>query len=406
VKKLILLTIIVVTGLLLYIKLNFDRSPGELTDLPADAVATAEISSGTISSDIAGRGKVIPNRLVSVISSVEGQIIEILVKENQKVKKGQCLLKLDISPKFKFKLLKLKHKVLGNDNKRKQLNKQIDLQRRLNKDGLAAQVKIKNLEKEIKWAEIEEKELNNQRFLLAKQLGLTLTKSRLINDDLTQINDSCIQASIDGTILQINKFVDDMVYAARNSDGPAIMIIADLSNYFIDYKVSEMDLSEIKVGQKVEIIFDSWPEKLFHGEIDTISSIGFRSNTGFESFKDPSKEMSYYRTKIRVIDPIPELQLDLSCRISIKTTTRSNVLLAPVTSVFSEETGEQFIFIDLDGTAERRQVQTGIADISMIEIQSGLGEGDIVYLNPYKIIEHRKIIKEAQSKTFIQKILR
>ncbi len=401
-KKLVLLIIIVTAGLFYYIKADIDLTSSNIAALPS--LPTAEIVRGTISSVISGRGKIVPNRRVPVNSFIDGQITQILVRQGQEVKKGQCLVKLDVEPGFKFRIFDLKQKFIANDYNQKHLKKKIDFQLKLYKEGLTALVEIEELEKNIKWAEMERQALNNERLLLEKQFGFALTMSSLLNNELDDILSSCIQSAITGTVLQINKKTDDIVFSNSDFNRATIMVIADISKYFIDYKVSEFDLDKIQEGQQVEITVDSMPKKLFYGIIETISSMAI-VNIRDGQFTDTSRETSHYTVKISIADATPELRPDLSCRISIKTATRPNVLMAPVTSIFTGENRQQFVFVQKNEEYERRNVQVGIANTSMIEIQAGLAEGEVVCLDPHKIIEHRKIIKAAASRTLIEKIL-
>ncbi len=401
-KKLILLTIIIVSGLIYYIKIDIDSLSNDRANLAS--LSTAQITYGEISSTLSGRGKVVPNRMVPVNSIINGQITEILVKEGQNVKKGQCLVKIDIESRFKFRIIDLQRKVLANNYEKEQLQNELTFQQKLYTKGLTAQIEIKKLKRKRKWAEMKEAALDKERQILGKRLGYSLTKSSLINDTLSDTSNGCIQADIAGTILQINKRVDDRVFSEGGFDGGTIMFIGDISTYHIDYKISEFDLDMITTGQQVEIIFDSMPEKLFHGKIENISSMAIYDLQGGR-FIDTSKEMSQYNVKILITSDSTKLKPDLSCRILIKTSTRQHVLLAPISATFKENDDRQFVFIQKNGQYERRQIDVGIADINKIEVQSGLTADDIVYLEPMKIIEQNKIIAAAQSKTFIEKIL-
>jgi RND family efflux transporter MFP subunit len=402
VKKLVLLTLIFAAGLIYYIKTDLGSMSGHMPTLPS--LPTAEIVRGTLSSVISGRGKIVPNRLVPVNSFIEGQINEIVVKQGEEVQKGQCLVKLDVEPGLKFRILELKQKVITNDFNKRQLKKKIDLQNNLYKEGLSSLSEIEELKKKVKWAEMEREALNYERQLLEKQFGFSLTMSSLLHDDLSAISNSCVQSPMNGIVLQINKKVDDVVFRDGGFGRATIMVIADISEYFVDYKVSELDIDKIHEGQRVDITLDSMPDISFRGKVESIASLASYEMRG-NSFSDPSRELTRYSVKIRIIDTTPALRPDLSCGISIKIATRPDVLLAPVTSIFTDENGQRSVFVQKDAEYERRKVQVGIMDINMVEIQTGLAEGEVVCLEPLKIIEHRKIITAAESRTFIEKIL-
>ena len=63
-----------------------------------------------------------------------------------------------------------------------------------------------------------------------------------------------------------------------------------------------------------------------------------------------------------------------------------NTIGIPVSSLIEEE-GSFFVFVHVAGESfEKRRVITGIKDGNMIEVKSGLNEGEhIVTVNPYQV---------------------
>lgn len=380
-------------------KLNPNGSP-QLSSQP-----TATVIKGDISSTIIGRGKITPKRKLMLFSTLDGKIEEILVEEGQEVEKGTCLVKIELKPEQKFRLLDLKRRTLANNYEKQELQKQLEFQRKLQEEGLAAEMQMESLDDKVKWRETEKETLDSELELLTEEMGIELTSENLLKYQISQVDNGCIYSPINGTIVEIVKHVNEIVSSMGGNNMGPIMTIADLSTYYVDYKVNELDLAKIKKNQEVQISFDAFPGKDFKGEIENITAIAFL-NIQPGSFMDPSKETSQYKTKIRVIETSPEIRPDLSCKVSIKTLTQTNVLLAPLVSVFTTDEGTDYVFVnDLNGI-EQREVKIGIADFQMVEILSGVSDGENVYLNPYEILENNEIIKAQQSKTIMDKILR
>jgi HlyD family secretion protein len=51
---------------------------------------------------------------------------------------------------------------------------------------------------------------------------------------------------------------------------------------------------------------------------------------------------------------------------------------------------EHYLFIDVDGKAQRRVVKVGVSDDSHQEIREGLVAGERVVVGPYKVLRHLK----------------
>lgn len=400
-KKMILLLLVIVVGVSGYFFMN-KRSSGDLQK--PSAHPTSEIMRGDISSIITGRGKTMAKRRVMLQSTLDGRIEELLVKEGEEVEKGVCLVKIGLKAEQKMRFLDLKRRILANDYEKNELQKQLEFQRELQEEGLAAQMQMASLKEKVRWKETEIVILDNERELLGKQFGIDLTSDKLLRSQISQIDNGCVYSPIHGTVVQINIDVDDMVSSMAGGNAGPIMVLADSSSYYVDFKVNELDLDKVKKDQDVQIIFDAFPEEDFKGEIEKIETFAFLDMSP-GSFMDPSKETSQYKTKIRILQSSPKLRPGLSCRVSIKTETRSNVLLTPITSVFTEPGGGDYVMVSHPNGAEQTEVRVGIADFQMVEILSGVSEMEQVFLNPYELIEERTIMKADQSRTIVEKIL-
>ncbi len=402
-KKLIFIITIVIAALILYMKIRIDSHSGVSLQIPQ--FETAEVTRSAISSGIQGRGKIDPKRLINLTSTLDGQIKEILVAEGDEVKKNQCLATIGAQPQIQLKLLNLKNRFLKNDMDKEELTEMLEFQNKLFAEGMTTKVEIEKLKRKKTWVEENESALDSERKLLEKQLGSKLSKSALLKSNITTLTDGCLQASIAGTVLQINYQEGDFVSTMFNMNTPPFMVIGDLSQYLIHYKVSEIDLSKIKIGQPVDITLDSWPEKIFQGVVDSIGSISALEQNELGPFSSPTHQLSKYIAKISLTDTVPELRPGLSCMVFIRTVTKKDILVVPVAAVYTAEADKQFVFFKQGEEYQPRVVETGIGNVDFVEVLSGLQEGETVSLAPYKIIEHRKIIKAARSKTFLEKIL-
>jgi HlyD family secretion protein len=97
------------------------------------------------------------------------------------------------------------------------------------------------------------------------------------------------------------------------------------------------------------------------------------------------------------------LRPGMTCRAEIFTDSAEQALAVPVQAVMSNNAAdtetvagksppeeEHYIFVEVDGKAERRVVQVGLSDDSHQEIRSGLKAGENVVIGPYKILRHLK----------------
>ncbi|WP_291176343.1 efflux RND transporter periplasmic adaptor subunit [Gimesia sp.] len=158
----------------------------------------------------------------------------------------------------------------------------------------------------------------------------------------------------------------------------AIIQLPDFSQMKVDARIHESKISMIKQGLPVDIRVDAFPEQLYRGTVDQVSSVPISSNWMRPDLKE-------YKATIRILPDsgdITKLKPGLTAEIEIRIDQRPDVLQVPVQSVIT--IGEQrYIFILMpDGRTERREVKIGQASDTMIEILSGIEAGEEVILNP------------------------
>ena len=76
-----------------------------------------------------------------------------------------------------------------------------------------------------------------------------------------------LKSPIDGTLVQ-----SDVVRGATVAAGSTVAVIADTSNMYIKANIEETDIFKIKVGQKVSMKIDAYPNKSFTGYVESIGA--------------------------------------------------------------------------------------------------------------------------------------
>lgn len=110
-----------------------------------------------------------------------------------------------------------------------------------------------------------------------RQNQISLEQSRLsLESSQEQLEDYRITAPISGKVIQKNSKAGDKL---DNTNSNTVMaIIADLSTLIFSISVDELDISNIAVGQTVQITADALEGQTFTGTVDTVSIVGTSSN--------------------------------------------------------------------------------------------------------------------------------
>lgn len=334
-----------------------------------------------ITPSILASGTLTYNSQVTLVSEVVGRVDEVLVKEGDRVTKGQLMLRLDadtsraeleqlLASRDQSELNIERHRV-GRDAAIVKLRRYEELRAQ----GLVVATLYDELATLRDLAEVE---LRNSHKVL-KQANAQLEQSR------QRLAKTEIRAPIDGRVTQVSiKRGETAVPSAMSIAGGNLMIIADTSGLFAEVNVDETDIARVATGQVASVVPAAFPDKSLKGTVVEIALAP----------KQNVRQSRSYPVRIRL--NVPEgvaFHQGMSARAEIATAKSSDRYLGvPVQAVQyaeAESKGDKAkasVYVLVDGKAARRKVETGTADDSHIEVLNGLAAGDVVIVGPAKTL--------------------
>lgn len=146
--------------------------------------------------------------------------------------------------------------------------------------------------------------------------------------------------------------------------GQALVTVVRLDPIEVDFSLPETQLTQVAVGQSIQIGFDAFRERRFEGEVVAIDPV-----------INPTSRSA--RVRARIANPDGELRPGLSARLALNVGDAHAALLMPEQALLQE--GEvRFVYVIKGGKAKKAIVQTGVRLPGEIEIVSGLADGDQV----------------------------
>lgn len=208
------------------------------------------------------------------------------------------------------------------DNLKKSIEKQIS----------QAEIKIQQAEERL--AILKKSEEGEQQITeLAKasaNAGLLRAKS-VLNKAKERLDWTTVTAPMSGRIVYCKIEEGEIITSGRSawSQGPPVMIIADLSKMVVKTYVFEYDIGKVKVGQKTEIEVNAYQDEVFAGEVKEIS---------------PSGQLMENIIKFEVVVIITKAKPDkpllpgMTADVDIIVDARDNVLQLPLEAVDPRDT--------------------------------------------------------------------
>lgn len=192
--------------------------------------------------------------------------------------------------------------------------------------------------------------------LAAAQAQLTLVEAQIATVDL-QLGRTRVIAPVAGVVVERNAQLGGVASAA----GPAMFVLIRDGALELRADVAEPDLLRLAVGQRAQL-----------AAVGTDAAL-----TGTVRLVEPAIDTATRMGRARIsIDAPEQMRAGMFVDASILVAERA-ALAVPVTALGSGTEGTTVMRVQ-GGLVERLAVVTGIRDRGMIEIVSGLAEGDLV----------------------------
>jgi len=341
-------------------------------------------------------GKVEPLDDYQAHAQTAGQVQDIFVDVGDKVKAGQLLLKMD----DKYALANLAHaestlqaaelaasdvehggtqderNTVAGDLSSAQLQRQQDAAslaalQQLRKQGAAAPAEIAAAQHRVQADDSKIHTLEQhstgrygQADVARAQAELDDARAAVAAAQSSYANVD-IRTPISGTVYYLPVSQYDYI----STDYPDLVYVADLTHLRITAYFDEPEIGDLAAGQPVKITWEAKQGTTWHGHITqaptTIQTYGTR-NVG-ECF-------------MTVDDADGLLQPNANVIVTVTTAQHPHVLSIP-REALRFDGAQAYVFRVLNHKLVRTPIQTGIINLTQVEVTSGLADGDVVALN-------------------------
>lgn len=341
---------------------------------------TASVKRGDIEVSVLANGTIKPHRLVAVGARATGRVIALKVKPGSVVKEGDLLAEID--PTTQQNDLKSKQAALANyRGKLAEQEAQLVLAKqnmarqrnmitthavsRADFDDADAQVKIREAQIDQLKAQIIQAEVDVQ----TAEVNLGYTR---------------VTAPSNGTVLATVVQEGQNVNAVQSA--PTIVILGDLSVMTVRAEISEADVINVKPQQELYFNvlgnrsrrYESHLEKIEPAPESIRNDISFNSSASASSSSSTSSAI-YYNGTFNVPNDDGVLRTYMTAEVHIILGRAKNVLLIP-SDALNDVSGAKAVvnILDKNGRLQSREIETGLNNKVMVEVLSGLKEGETV----------------------------
>ena len=375
-------------------------------------VSTDAIQARDIVERVSASGKIQPEIEVKITAEVNGQIVELPVKEGDMVEKGDLLVQLNPDI-YEAALLRAEASLNSARSNLASARAQV-AQGEANQFASAkAFERAQSLltSKVISQAEFDQ----NEASYLTANANLTSAKESVRSAEFAILSgEASLQEARDnlsrttlvapqaGVVTALSKEVGESVQGNGFTAGEVIMKVSDLSTMEVNVEVNESDIVRIHMKDEAEIEVDAYLGETFSGQVPEIGNTAL--NAGMNGFS--MDQVTNFSVKIR-LDRSSYLHLvegdhnhetpfrpGMSATVDVLTARADQVLSAPIQAVASRASDaddegtetELGVFLLVEGEAKWTTVKTGIQDTKFVEILGEVKDEDVLITGPYEIV--------------------
>ncbi|MCL4501849.1 MAG: efflux RND transporter periplasmic adaptor subunit, partial [Deltaproteobacteria bacterium] len=213
-----------------------------------------------------------------------------------------------------------------------------------------------------------------QAGVASAQARIRVEKAALANAQAS-LEYSYIRSPFDGVVTSKYAEVGEVVapFGAAVNARAAVVTMADLKSLMVEADVAESNLEKVKLGQPCEISLDAIPDRRFAGEVHMIVPTA-----------DRTKATVLTKVKFLEFDNriLPEMSAKVAFLSRALTPGERQPRLTVSKAALVPREGQNFAYVIKDNEARLVKVGVGETMGDLVEVLSGLKEGDRVVLKP------------------------
>ncbi len=359
-----------------------------------DKVKTAKAEVSDVQVRVTEVGSVEPQVKVDVKSALSGKVVELLVREGDRVKKGQILARVETDVNQARDLAQVKNSVLESEIALTEARSTFDRNKGLLEQGLLSPQA--GMESETRYRQAKAGyDAAVEKYKIVEESGVPIAIAEA--GSLQRLN---VSSPMDGVVIRRGVELGDTVMSGVSSfnAGTVLMTVADIGTMIVKAGINEVDIGKVHLEQPVKIGLDAYPKVKFAGAIKRISPAARLE-----------EKVKVFDVEIAVDRQGAELRTGMTANIDVVGERREKVLTVPVEALFRKDekeivyikkpeapkTAEQrgflaSVFADgkKDGAVKLeekdrwkekfdvREVETGLASFDKVQVVAGLKAGE------------------------------
>ncbi|MBK6837063.1 MAG: efflux RND transporter periplasmic adaptor subunit [Bacteroidetes bacterium] len=316
-------------------------------------VVAEQVAKRDITEVVSASGKIQPEVEVKISPDVSGEIVELNVKEGDRVKKGQLLVRIlpDIYQSYvdrsvaamngaKANSENSKSRLLQARSQYEKAQLTFDRNKKLYEEKLISASEWEGIKSA---TEVAKAEVDAALQSLSGADFNVRSAEASVKEAQDNLRKTSIFAPVDGTISKLNVEKGERVVGTSQMAGTEMMTLANLNEMEVNVDVNENDIVRVNVGDTASVEVDAYLGKKFKGVVTEVANSANISGLSVD-------QVTNFTVKVRILRESYEQIIDsnhpgravfnpgMSATVDIMTKSARGVLSVPIQAVTTRDT--------------------------------------------------------------------
>jgi HlyD family secretion protein len=273
-------------------------------------------------------GTIEPVVKVDVKSTLSGEVTDLLVREGDRVTRGQVIARVQPDVNQAQTLSQVRSALNMAQLNQADAQRNLDNNTKLHEEGLVSGESVKDYKMRFDTA-LEDLESAKTKMRIVVESGIPLDKPISTNQRINLVS------PMDGYVIQKNVEVGQTVMSGVSSfnEGTVIYTVADVGEMLIKASINEVDIGRVRLGAPVVITVDAFPYRKFDGKVTHISPAAHLK-----------EKIKVFDTEVTLVQQVPEFRAGMTANIEIRGERVDKALSVPIEAIFKKE-GKEVVYV-------------------------------------------------------------
>jgi HlyD family secretion protein len=273
-------------------------------------------------------GTIEPVVKVDVKSTLSGEVTDLLVREGDRVSKGQVIARVQPDVNQAQTLSQVRSGLNMAQLNQADAQRNLDNNTKLHEEGLVSGESVKDYKMRLDTA-LEDLESARTKMRIVVESGIPLDKPISTNQRINLVS------PMDGYVIQKNVEVGQTVMSGVSSfnEGTVIYTVADVGDMLIKASINEVDIGRVRLGAPVVITVDAFPYRKFDGKVTHISPAAHLK-----------EKIKVFDTEVTLVQQVPEFRAGMTANIEIRGERVDKALSVPIEAIFKKD-GKEVVYV-------------------------------------------------------------